>query len=54
MTIPRSADNAYTHTFPLESWRAGQKFVATMYDATGWGTGGVTGVMSESAGNGFG
>lgn len=44
MSIPSSSSGSYT--FQLDQ-PAGLKFLATMYDANGWGTGGTTPVLSE-------
>lgn len=47
VSIPaQQGDGPYKHTFDLNQ-AVGQQFVATMYDSTGWGAGGVSGIQSE-------
>ena len=45
ISIPSSASNSYTFDLTQPS---GLQFVATMYDSTGWGSGGTTPVLSAS------
>jgi len=45
--MPASGSPPYRHTFTLPE-PATLEMVATMYDADGWGSGGVTDVLSES------
>jgi hypothetical protein len=45
ISIPDSARGSHSFTLAEPS---GLEFIATMYDSTGWGTGGTTPVLSES------
>lgn len=44
ISIPSSSSNSYSFDLTQPS---GLQFVATMYDSTGWGSGGTTSVLSE-------
>lgn len=47
VSLPQQdGDGPWTHTVDFAQ-AVGQEFVATMYDSTGWGSGGVSGVQSE-------
>jgi hypothetical protein len=46
ISIPTSVTAPYSYTFQL-SEPSGLQFLATMYDSTGWGSGGTTDVLSE-------
>lgn len=45
ITVPNGSNGRYS--FELNE-PAGLRFLATMYDGTGWGSGGTTGVLSGS------
>ena len=47
ITIPSTLSPPYSYTFDLVE-PTGLQFLATMYDAEGFGSGGTTGVLSES------
>ena len=48
ISIPRGLSQPYSYSFDLEQ-PAGLQFLATMYDSTGFGSGGTTPVLSESS-----
>lgn len=47
ISIPtQTGDGPYSYTFDFHQ-AVGQQFVATMYDSTGWGSGGVSSIQSK-------
>ena len=46
ISIPTGLSQPYSHSFTLEQ-PAGLEFLATMYDSTGFGSGGTTPVLSK-------
>lgn len=47
VSVPeQDGEGPWSYTFDFEQ-AVGQQFVATMYDSSGWGSGGVSDVQSE-------